>query len=86
MEQQNFNDLKTNLSADDIVQLVRLLGYRCQVKTISRLRSVLTYGPSTIPTVGIFNRLIKENGRWDYVAGQHYPSEIKLVRELITKG
>jgi hypothetical protein len=86
MEQQNFNDLKGNLSESDIDQLVKLLGYKCQVKTISRLRSVLTYGPNTIPAAGIFNRLIKEGGRWEYVAGQHYPSEIKLVRDLITKG
>lgn len=86
MKQQNFNDLKTNLSDSDIDQLVSLVGYRCRAKALTRLRSVLTYGPSTIPAAGIFNRLIKEDGRWEYVAGQCYPSELKLVRDLITKG
>jgi hypothetical protein len=81
-----FNDLKSTLSESDIDQLVNLLGKRCRTKNLIKLRSVLTYGTHLIKFYGIFNRLVKEtDGRWLYVAGQDYPSEIRLVRELIIK-
>lgn len=83
MKQLNFNNQKTLLTEQDIDQLIEIIGYRCRVKTVNRLRSVLTYGPSTVPTYGIFERLIKENGSWSYFAGQSYPDEIKTVREII---
>lgn len=83
--QQSFNDLKTNLTENDIDQLVNLLGHRCRVRTCQRIRSVLTYSPSMIPVYGILNRLIKEGDTWHYCAGQSYPDEIRTVREIIIK-
>lgn len=84
--QLNFNNQKTNLTENDIDQLVSLIGHRCRVKTCMRLRSILTYSPSLVPSYGILNRLIKENDVWSYVAGQSYTDELKTVRECILKG
>ena len=83
---KSFNDLKKNLSENDIDQIVAIVGNRCRHPAKSRLRSIITYSPSMIPVYGIFSRLIKENGSWCYVAGQSYPDEIRTLREIILKG
>ena len=85
----NFNDVLIgiyDLTEQDINQIIAVIGYRCRHNTLARLRSILTYGKRTIKSYGIFNRLIKSNGRWEYVAGQDYRSEIKTVRDCIIKG
>lgn len=82
----SFNDLKTQLSEQDVDQLIEIIGHRCRVKTCNRLRSILTYSPSLVPTYGILERLTKENGGWSYCAGQSYPDEIRTLREIILKG
>jgi hypothetical protein len=80
----SFNNLKSTLTADDIESIISIVGYRCRAKTLTRLRSRLTYGPSRIPSYGILERLTKdENGNWEYCAGQSYPDEIRTVRECI---
>lgn len=85
--QKNLNNQKTQLTEDDIDQILTIVGHRCRIKTVNRLRSILTYGPSTVPHYGIFERLIKEeNGNWRYVAGQSYTDEIRTLRECIIKG
>lgn len=83
IEKNSFNDLKTNLAEQDIDQIIAIVGRRCQIKTCNRLRSILTYSPSSIETCGIMGRLIKDNGNWQYIAGQSYPDEIRIVREII---
>lgn len=82
----SFNDLKNQLSEQDIDQIIEIVGHRCRIKTCNRLRSILTYSPSLVPTYGILERLTKENGGWSYCAGQSYPDEIKTLREIILKG
>ena len=86
MRQLNFNNQKSNLTENDIDQIISVIGYRCRIKTCNRLRSIITYSPSLIPSYGIFERLIKENDRWEYVAGQSYPDELRTLRECILKG
>lgn len=87
-----FNDLKTNLTENDISSLTALLGYRCQVKTVRRIESVLTYSASRLPSYGIFSRLTREIEKstglkyWSYCAGQSYPDEIRTLRNLILNG
>ena len=75
------------LNESDIDAIVAIVGEHCRHKTKARLRSILTYGASTIPDYGIMGRLIftGEHG-WEYIAGQCYPSEIKTLRECILKG
>lgn len=74
------------LTEQDIDELMGIVGYRCRHKTLVRLRSILTYGSSTIPDYGIMRRLMFTRGRWEYVDGQSYTDEIKTVRECIIKG
>lgn len=82
----SFNDLKTELTEQDIDSIVELLGYRCRVQTYNRLRARLKYSPSSVPVYGILERLTREeSGRWEYCAGQSYPDEIRTVRNIILK-
>jgi|LakMenEpi03Aug12_release.lakeMendotaPanAssembly.Ray.scaffolds.fasta_scaffold114122_5 hypothetical protein len=80
----SFNTLKTQLTADDVSAILGIVGKRCREKTLRRLRSILTYSPSSIPVFGIFERLTKtESGEWEYCAGQSYPDEIRTLRDCI---
>ena len=65
------------LSESDIDAIVAIVGERCRHKTKARLRSILTYGASTIPNYGIMGRLLWDGKRWEYVAGQYYTGEIR---------
>jgi hypothetical protein len=82
----SFNDLKPELTENDIDEILAIVGKGCRDNTKKRLRSILTYGRSTIPSYGIFNRLCKESHGWDYCAGQSYTDEIRTLRECILKG
>jgi hypothetical protein len=80
------NTQKLGLYDQDIEALVKLVGHRCSVKTVSRLRSKLKYGLSSIKPCGIFSRLVREEGAgWTYYAGQSYPDEIRTLRQCILK-
>lgn len=82
-----FRDVQAKLTEQDIDQLVDLIGSRCRHQTKQRIRSVLTYGAGTIPDFGIMRRVIRdEKGRWEYVAGQSYPDEIRVVRNIVMTG
>jgi hypothetical protein len=82
--QLNFNNQKTQLTEQDVDSIIAVIGYRCRVRTINRLRSVLTYMPSQVKSYGILDRLMKEaDGSWSYCAGQSYTDELKVVRECI---
>ena len=83
MKQLNFNTEKGHLSEMDIQEILTIVAYRCRIKTHKRLESILKYSSSTLPGYGIFGRLIKENGKWIYIAGQSYTDEIRAVRELM---
>lgn len=84
--QLNFNNQKNNLKEEDIDQIVNIVSHGCRSKTRLRIRSIVTYHPSLIPSYGIFERLMKENNQWSYCAGQSYPDEIRTLRECILKG
>jgi len=83
MKQENLNTMKDKLTENDINEIIAILGHRCRVKTINRLRSILTYGISAIGSYGIYSRLLFENGKWNYCAGQDYNAEIKCLRDCI---
>jgi hypothetical protein len=78
-----FNNLKSNLTDQDIDELVAIIGHRCRPKTKTRIRSILKYDASKIPMAGILDRLSKESHGWQYFAGQSYPDEIRVVRNII---
>lgn len=83
--QINFNNYRDHLTSDDVEQIVDVVCDHCRAKTYNDVRDTLKRMSSLIPHFGIFERLIKENGKWRYVAGQSYPDEIRNVRELILK-
>ena len=78
--ENSFNHLKAQLTETDVDAILAIIGKGCREKTRVRLRSILTYGKSTIPAYGIFSRLTKESdGSWDYCAGQSYSDEIRTL-------
>ncbi len=83
MKQESLYTLRKELTEDDINQIVSILGYRCRIKTCNRLRSILTYSASGLEGFGIYSRLMKENGKWSYCAGQSYTDELRTVRNCI---
>jgi hypothetical protein len=83
MKQINFNNYRDQMTDDDIEQIFQLIAKGCQHKTKVRLRSILTYSKSSIQSVGILERLIKEDGKWRYIAGQSYTDEIRTVRDVV---
>ena len=89
-KQENLNTLKDKLTEQDINEIIAIVGYRCRIKTLNRLRSILTYSPSSIGNYGIYDRLMKEESPtkpgvygWFYCAGQSYTDEIRTVKDCI---
>jgi hypothetical protein len=72
---------KATLSDGEIEALVKLIGDRCRQKTKDRLRRRLRY-LSLIQPAGILGRVMVRP-RVEYVAGQSYPDEIRIVRNVI---
>ena len=72
------------LTAEDIENLLRLLTSRCNHRTKYAVRSTLEQITDQKPC-GIYERVVRvpKIGRWQYVAGQDYPSEIATVRSLL---
>jgi hypothetical protein len=83
MKQVTFVDKKSDLTTQDIDQLVELLGYRCRAETCNKIRRRLESTPSLVPNYGIMSRLMLESTGWTYCAGQSYPDEIRTVRNII---
>ena len=83
MKQQSFNDLKGNLTEQDIDDIISIVGAYCRIKTIEKLRANLKYSSAAMETCSIMSRLIKEDGTWHYIAGQSYPDEIRTVRNIM---
>jgi hypothetical protein len=83
MKQINFNNYRDQMSDDDIDQIHELIAKGCQKTTRGRLLSILKYHKSSIEHAGILERLIKEDGKWRYIAGQSYTCEIKIVRDVM---
>lgn len=64
--------------------LYNLLCKRAHEKTKNRLHSIIWWHSlSQWPNYGIFNRVHLEGDEFTYCAGQHYPSEVAYVRNLI---
>jgi hypothetical protein len=67
--------------------LYDLLKGSSREETRNRLyRKIFNVPLSLWPNYGIFGRVHLEGNTFSYCAGQHYPSEITEVRNLILKG
>jgi len=73
------------LTIDEQASIHELLMKRCGSNTKQKMWQVLARVPY-IFNYGIFNRVMLENGRANYCAGQSYSDEIRTVRELLLKG
>ena len=60
-------------------------GTRDGSKTNRAIDKLRTYNLSSIPKDGIWERLIIEDGKVSYIAGQDYTGEIKFLRELLVR-
>jgi hypothetical protein len=73
---------KRELTSREIDKCVKVLGSGCRWPTKRELRLVLGFVPD-IRGHGIYGRVLFEDGRVDYCAGQSYPDEIRTVRNLL---
>lgn len=71
-----------SLTAAEIDELVALLGKRCKDRTRAQLADALDALPG-FGNRGIFGRVLFEESGVSYCAGQSYPDEIRLVRQLV---
>lgn len=88
MNQYSLNTVinkRHTLTDNDIDQIIAIIGYRCRIKTINKLRFSLNWFPHR-PNYGIYSRLIKENGKWAYICGQSWNDEMRTLRQCIIGG
>lgn len=80
---RTFNQLRQNLSEDDINQLTKIIGKGMRKENKSRLTLSIELNSSTMPYYGIMERLVKnEKNQWLYIVGQELTSELKIIRSL----
>jgi hypothetical protein len=73
-----------DLTDSEKESLFNLVSSGCRSKNKERLnRRIFNLSVSLWKNYGIFERVMFENGRVWYCAGQSYPDEIRTLRELI---
>lgn len=73
-----------SLNDEQKQSLYELLCKGARQKSRDRLHSVIWYQPlSSWPCYGIYDRVHLEGNTFRYCAGQHYPTEVTYVRNLI---
>ena len=78
-------DGRAELNAQERESLFELLSTRCGAKTKARLRTrVDRLGPAS-SNYAVYGRVIFRSGRAEYVAGQYWIEERRLLRRLITE-
>jgi hypothetical protein len=83
-DKKGWIDFEINLTDEHKAAFVDLFGKRCHEKTKRRLQSFINY-PSGAENHGIYERVVFNHyGQpCHYVAGQSYPDELRIVRNLI---
>jgi hypothetical protein len=69
------------LTDEEKESMYQVFSYRSHKKSRERLWSCIKYG--IYNNYGIYERVVFINGKCRYIAGQSYPDEIRLVRNLI---
>ena len=76
-------DGRAKLNAQERDSLHALLSTRCSAKTKVKLRTCIDLlGPACM-NYGIYRRVIFRNDRADYIVGQYWIGERRLLRRLI---
>ena len=76
-------DGRAELNAQERDSLFALLSTRCSAKTKARLRICIDrLGPAS-SNYGIYGRVLFRDNRADYIVGQYWIEERRLLRRLI---
>ena len=76
-------DGRAKLNAQERDSLFALLSTRCRYRTKEKLRVCIDrLGPACM-NYGIYRRVIFRDNRADYIVGQYWPGERRVLRRLI---
>ena len=76
-------DGRVEINAQERDSLFTLLSTRCGAKTKAKLRICIDrLGPACMD-YGIYRRVIFRDNRADYIVGQYWPGERRVLRRLI---
>ena len=76
-------DGRAKLNAQERDSLFTLLSTRCRAKTKARLRICIDRLGPVFSNYAIYGRVIFRNDRAEYIAGQYWIEERRLLRRLI---
>lgn len=78
----NWEDWDGQLTPDQRHDLFEILGKGCRADTKAKLSQALTNNCRYVRSCGILGR-VHLTPRVQYVAGQSYPDEIRIVRQVV---
>ena len=76
-------DGRAELNAQERDSLFALLSTRCSAKTKAKLRTCIDLLGSTFSNYAIYGRVIFRDNRAEYIVGQYWIEERRLLRRLI---
>ena len=76
-------DGRAKLNAQERDSLFALLSTRCSAKTKAKLRTCIDLLGSTFSNYAIYGRVIFRDNRAEYIVGQYWIEERRLLRRLI---
>ena len=76
-------DGRAKLNAQERGSLFALISTRCSAKTKEKLRTYIDMLGPACTNYGIYRRVIFRDNRADYIVGQYWPGERRLLRRLI---
>ena len=76
-------DGRAGLNAQERDSLFALLSTRCSAKTKAKLRTCIDLLGSTFSNYAIYGRVIFRDNRAEYIVGQYWIEERRLLRRLI---
>lgn len=82
--EDGWHDVDIKLTDVQRDSFIEVFGKRYKPDTIRALKRFINY-PKEFQVHGIYERVMFNKGGCFYVAGQDYPGEIALIRNLITK-
>ena len=76
-------DGRAKLNAQERDSLFALLSTRCRAKTKAKLRTCIDLLGPAFSNYVIYGRVLFRDNRADYIVGQHWIEERRLLRRLI---
>lgn len=79
----NANDLPPDITENQRLSLLRMIGSGCRQKTKEKLARRISLPLSLWANYGIFTRVVFENDDTNYICGQSWTDEMRTLRECI---